>query len=129
MGYARFHELRAGNLESGTPLDLRRVALRMQDCHLIAARPRNLQQATQYGAADSPPAPILQYGHATDVAVWQQPSGRNWVTCGIGGQDMLTLRIESIPLERFGNTLLANEHFEANRAQRATRMCPFDALK
>lgn len=89
------------------------MGLRVQPEYLQSALPPLRDQKLEDGAADAASPPSAQHGHATDMAVRQQPSGADRPTRGIQRQRMQRQYIKLVPFECFGHALLQDEDLAA----------------
>jgi hypothetical protein len=96
----------------------------MQDRNRIAASACHAQQFGKHRSTNTSSAPGMQHGHAPDMAVGQQASGRDWLSPFVASQYVQTLRIEAIPFKRFRYALLFDEYLETDRAQLVLGLSP-----
>jgi len=124
MRYAGLHEFRSGDFETKTPVEAGGVGLGIQAHLRVAPLACLLNQCLQQQGTNALGAPRLQYGHAADVAVRQQPPGAHCrAICG-NSKRVVALRIMLVPFQLQRHTLFVHEHLLANATGLGARFIP-----
>ena len=83
-----------------------RVFLRIENRTPMPSFAGQFDEQRQYRGTDAAPAPWPQHGHAPDMAIGQKSSASDRIPVAVIRERVRAERIDSVPLERFGNALL-----------------------
>jgi len=124
VGYARFHELRPRNREAVTPVEPCSIELRIQAHARVPTLPRLLDQGLQQQRTRAFGAPLLQYCHAPDVAVWKQPPRSDRQSVFSQGERVIAIGVLVVHFKPQRHALFAHEHQFADAARLGARLVP-----
>lgn len=117
MGNPGIIEHRTVHPEAGALVEADRLHLRIQMAFPVTAASGLPQKRVQQGAPDAASPPRRHHGHAPDTPVRQQAGRTDGRAAAVGGQRVHAPAIVVVPLEGFGNALLADEDVAPDRRQ------------